>query len=86
MLSSVLSSSQAIRMNIQIIRIFTRIRQLLVDNTELRLEIEKIKTRLESQDKNMEVIFIYLDELSERIPKSNAIEPRKRIGYKPDEQ
>lgn len=82
MLSSVLNSSRAIKVNIQIIRIFTRIRQMLMDNTELRLEIEKIKTKLDNQDKNMEVVFQYLDELIEQkaVPK-----PRKRIGFKSDD-
>jgi len=46
MLSSVLNSSSAINVNILIIRIFTRIRQMFLDNTELRLEIEKIKGKL----------------------------------------
>src|SRR5690606_30581040 len=49
MLSSVLNSKRAIQVNIQIIRIFTRVRQLLTDNTEIRLEVEKIKNRLENQ-------------------------------------
>lgn len=82
MLSSVLNSSRAIKVNIQIIRIFTRIRQMLVDNTELRLEIEKIKTKLDNQGKNMEVVFRYLDELIDRKAER---QPRKRIGFKPDE-
>ncbi|MFA6946871.1 MAG: ORF6N domain-containing protein [Pedobacter sp.] len=82
MLSSVLNSSRAINVNIQIIRIFTRIRQMLIDNTDLRFEIEKIKTKLDSQGKNMELVFHYLDELIER--KTEPI-PRKRIGYKPDD-
>jgi len=51
MLSSVLNSKQAISVNIQIMRIFTKIRQMLTDNTELRLEIEKIKKKLDNQDK-----------------------------------
>lgn len=42
MLSSVLNSSRAIQVNIQIIRIFTRILQIITDNTGIRLEIEKI--------------------------------------------
>jgi len=46
MLSSVLNSKQAIAVNIQIIRVFTKIRQMLADNTELRLEIERIKKKL----------------------------------------
>ncbi|HQS53085.1 MAG TPA: ORF6N domain-containing protein, partial [Daejeonella sp.] len=81
MLSSVLNSSRAINVNIQIIRIFTRIRQMLMHNTELRLEIEKIKTKLDSQGNNMELVFRYLDEL---IEKKSESKPRKRIGYKPD--
>jgi hypothetical protein len=44
MISSVLNRSRAIQVNIQIIRIFTRIRQLVMDNAELRLEIEGIRT------------------------------------------
>jgi len=82
MLSSVLNSSRAIKVNIQIIRIFTRIRQMFIDNTELRLEIEKIKGKLDNQDKNMEIVFRYLDELLE---KKNEPKPRKRIGYKSDD-
>jgi len=82
MLSSVLNSSRAIKVNIQIIRIFTRIRQMLVDNTELRLEVEKIKTKLDNQGKNMEVVFRYLDELIDRKVEPK---PRKRIGFKSDD-
>lgn len=82
MLSSVLNSIRAINVNIQIIRIFTRIRQMLMDNTDLRLEIEKIKTKLDSQGKNMELVFRYLDELIDRKEKPK---PRKRIGFKSDE-
>jgi len=82
MLSSVLNSKRAIKVNIQIIRIFTRIRQIFINNTELRLEVEKIKTKLDNNDKNLEVVFRYLDEL---IDKKNDPKPRKRIGYKSDE-
>lgn len=85
MLSSVLNSKQAIQVNIQIMRIFSRIRKVLADNTEVRLEIEKIKTKLDNQDKNMEIVFRYLDELSDRISKIPEIIPRKRIGYKSDD-
>jgi hypothetical protein len=79
MLSSVLNSEKAINVNIQIIRIFTKIRQMLIDNTELRLEIEKIKKKLDSHGKNMEIVFRYLDELIDKKENKN---PRKLIGYK----
>lgn len=81
MLSSVLNSASAIQVNIRIMRIFIRLRQILIDNTELKLEIERIRTKLESQDKNIDLLFGYLDELIEK--KSQPMD-RKRIGYMPD--
>ena len=80
MLSSVLNSKKAIQVNIQIIRIFTRIRQMLADNTDLRLEVEKIKNKLDNQDKNKEIVFRYLDELLQKQEQPNP--PRKPIGFK----
>lgn len=79
MLSSVLSSEKAIQTNIQIIRIFTKIRRMLVDTTELRLDVETIKKKIENQGKNIELVFQYLDELIEK--KETKIE-RAKIGYK----
>lgn len=79
MLSGILNSDRAIAVNIQIMRIFTKIRQMLADNTDLRLDIEKIKNKLDNQDKNMEIVFRYLDELLEK--KENP-EERNKIGYK----
>ena len=79
MLSSILNTDRAIDVNIQVMRIFTKIRQMLFDNTEFRLEIEKIKSKLHNQDKNMEIVFRYLDEL---IDKKQEPQERKRIGYK----
>jgi hypothetical protein len=79
MLSSVLNSKQAINVNIQIMRIFTKVRQMLTDNLSVKLEIEVIKTKLASQDKNIELVFNYLDEL---IEKQENPQPRKQIGFK----
>ncbi|UKT63198.1 ORF6N domain-containing protein [Pedobacter mucosus] len=80
MLSSVLNSQQAIQVNIQIVRIFSRIRQWLSENGELKYDVEEIKRKLNNQDKNIELVFSYLDQLME---KKN--EPRKQIGFKPDD-
>ena len=43
MLSGVLNSDSAIAVNIQIMRVFTKVRQMLVDNTGIRLAIAVIK-------------------------------------------
>ena len=79
MLSSVHNSKINIAVNIQIMRIFTRVRQMLIDNSDLKLDIEKIKKKLDNQKKNMIIVFRYLDELIEQ--KEN-IKPRTKIGYK----
>ena len=53
MLSSVLNSNQAIMVNIQIMRVFSKIREILTDNLSVRLEIEEIKKQLVNHDKNI---------------------------------
>lgn len=60
-------------------RVFTRIRQMLTENTELRLAIEKLERKTENNSKNIEVVFQYLDEL---IEKKEKAKPRKAIRYK----
>ena len=79
MLSSILNSTKAIQVNIQIIRTFTRLRQALSDNTELRLAIEDLKKKTDNNTKNIELVFQYLDELLEK--KENP-QVRNPIGYK----
>ena len=79
MLSGVLKSERAIKVNIQIMRVFTKIRELLMDNFNIRLEIEQIKKTLINQDKNIELVFSYLDEL---IEKHDNPKPRKTVGFK----
>jgi aromatic ring-opening dioxygenase LigB subunit len=79
MLSSVLNSDKAIQTNIQIMRIFTKVRQMLLDTTDLKIDIMKIQKKLENHDKNIELVFSYLDELTDK--KENA-KTRTKIGYK----
>ena len=79
MLSSVLKSKRAREMNIVIMRAFISLRKMLLNHTELRLEIEVIKDKLDNQGKNIELVFTYLDEL---IEKQENPKPRKQIGFK----
>jgi hypothetical protein len=79
MLSSVLRSGRAIMMNIQIMRVFTKVRELLMDTLNLRIEIEEIKKQITNHDKNIELVFSYLDEL---IQQHESPQPRKAIGFK----
>ncbi|QSB27319.1 ORF6N domain-containing protein [Flavobacterium sp. CLA17] len=79
MLSSVLKSDKAIQTNIQIMRIFTKVRQMLLDTPEIKIDILQIQKKLENHDKNNELVFSYLDEMTEK--KENKIE-RVKIGFK----
>ncbi len=78
MLSSVLKSDKSIQTNIQIMRIFSKVRQMLLDTTDLKIDILQIQKKLENHDKNIELVFSYLDELTEK--KEND-KPRTKIGY-----
>lgn len=78
MLSSVLNSKRAIQVNIHIMRIFTRIRQMLFDNTELRLAIEDLRNHTEDNSKNIDLIFQHLDKFLEKYKEPI---PMKKIGY-----
>ncbi len=79
MLSSVLKSKRAREINITIMRAFVSLRKTLLNHTELRLEIEEIKKKLKNQDKNIELVFNYFDELMDKQENSK---PRKLIGFK----
>lgn len=77
MLSSVLNSKQAIRVNIQIMRIYTRIRELLLTHKDILLLVEQVERKLIKQDQKIEVLFTYLNKFIEKEDK-----PRTPIGYK----
>jgi len=48
MLSGVLNSKKAIAVNIQIVRIFTRLRKMFLDNTDLRLALEELRKKTDN--------------------------------------
>lgn len=76
MLSSVLNSDTAVEVNIQIIRVFTKMKQLLFDNKELWNKIEKIEQHLVKNDEEIKIIFQYLKKLLVQEDK-----PGKGIGF-----
>ena len=78
MLSSVIHSELAISVNIQIMRLFTQMRQWIMEHSEVQEKIHLLEQKVENHDKNIALVFSYLDELSEAKP----VENRKPIGYK----
>ncbi len=78
MLSSVLSSPRAIQINIEIMRIFVKIRTLFSEYAELQLEFISIKEIIQQQGQNIDLIFQYLDEL---IKQKESINSRTSVGF-----
>ena len=80
MLSGVLNSSIAIQVHIQIIRIFTKLKELLLTNKDILLKLEQMEKDVKTNKKDIAIIFEALKQLLHS-PK----EPRRRIGFKPDD-
>ena len=85
MLSSVLSSKTAIEVNIQIIRIFSKMRAMILSNKEILLKLEQVEKNiilhdgiLKKNEVDIEIIFTALKQLI-----NPPQPPRKRIGFKP---
>jgi len=77
MLSSVLSSEQAIEVNIAIMRAFVRLRQMLETNEELNRKFSAVIKKLSTHDKYFKIVFDELKKLTEKPPSS-----RRQIGFK----
>jgi hypothetical protein len=84
MLSSVLNSETAIEVNIQIIRIFTRMRELLLTHKDILIKLEQVEKKimkqggkLQKHDQDIRLIFEYLKQLL-----NPPHEPRPRIGFR----
>lgn len=75
MLSSVLNSKRAIQVNIQIIKTFIKLKEMVATNRELRIKIEKLEKKY---DKSFKVVFDTLRKLFEE-KENNS---QKQIGFK----
>jgi phage regulator Rha-like protein len=78
MLSCVLNSDRSIEVNIQIIRIFTKMKEMLLTHKDILLQLQKIENKLIAHDADIRLIFGYLKKLV-----NPPQEPRQRIGFKP---
>ena len=81
MLSSVLRSERAVRVNIEIMRAFVRMRRLSIDHADLAQRIDALETRYDDQ---FEVVFEAIQQLMEPPPEPEPEEPAKVIGFRRD--
>jgi len=84
MLSSVLRSDRAIMVNIQIIRIFTRIRYILESHSEILHKLDWLEKHENEQDEQIILIFEYLRQLEQSRQQQEEQAERRRIGFRQD--
>ena len=82
MLSSVLYSDRAIKVNIQIIRIFTKMRKMLLAHKDVVAQLEQMQNKLADHDNNILLIFEYITQLEQEKQYNIDQQDRKKIGYK----
>jgi len=81
-LSTVLSSERAIKVNIQIIRLFSKMRKMLVTQKDILNKLEELERNDVEQDKKIELIFAYLNELEKTRQKELGHKDRIKVGFR----
>lgn len=78
MLSGILNSDRAIEVNVQIVRIFTKLKELALTHKDILLKLEQIESQTINNTKDIQKIFSALKQLLQE-PKEKE---RVKIGYK----
>ncbi|MDH5718413.1 MAG: ORF6N domain-containing protein, partial [Spirochaetia bacterium] len=76
MLSSVLNSEMAIQVNIQIMRVFVKLKEQTNINTELKFKFQKIDMKLIDHDKKFGMVFDAIKEI-QRPPEKTSTRVKK---------
>ena len=82
MISSVLNSERAIMVNIKIIRIFTKMRELLSAHKEILIKLEQLEKKDIEKDDKIMLIFEYLKQLEQTQQDELEYKNRQQVGYK----
>jgi len=82
MLSSILRSDRAIMVNIQIVRVFTKMRGLFETHKEIFRKLEELQKKDIEQDQKILLIFEYLKQLEKSKREETDFNERRRIGFK----
>jgi len=85
MLSSVLNSDLAIKVNIQIMRVYTKIRNMLTNHKELLLKFEELQIKLADHDDKFMLLFEYIKQFEKAKQEELEQKNRSKIGFKNEE-
>jgi hypothetical protein len=78
MLSSVLRSTRAARVNVAIMRAFVLMRRALVEHTELARRVDSLERKVDTHDERIAAIFEAIRQL---LRPARQQEPKERIGF-----
>jgi hypothetical protein len=76
MLSSVLRSKRAVRVNIEIMRAFVKLREILAVNKDFAKKLEELERKFNSHDFQLKAVFDAIREMMKEPEK-----PKRRIGF-----
>jgi hypothetical protein len=77
MLASVINSETAIQMNIQIVRVFMQLREMVLTHKDILVKLNKVEKKITQQDEDLKLLFEAVHKLLEEPQKE-----RVKIGYK----
>ena len=78
MLSGALNSKRAISVNIQIMRAFIKLRELLITHKDLAIKLGALERKYVDHDDKIKYIF----EAMRKLLEPPAVEPKRRIGFR----
>lgn len=82
MLSGVLHSERAINVNIHIMRVFTRMREMLVSHKEILRILEDLERKDIEQDEKIKVVLGYIKQREKAKQDDVEFKDRRRIGFR----
>ena len=82
MLSSVLNSKKAIKMNISIMRAFVEIRKIILNKKEIKKQLEELKKKIGVHDLQLSHLYEAIENLLNEKAAEIRWDERTRIGYK----
>lgn len=76
MVSSILNSPRAVQVNIQIMRTFVKLRELMISHKDLAQKIDNLERKFKEHDKNFVIVFEAIKRLIDP-----PVKPKKSIGF-----
>ena len=86
MLSSVLNSERADKVNMLIIDTFVRLREILFLHKDVVHQLEKVQSKLEEHDNQLLIVFEYLKQFELAKQQESEQKNRPKIGFKPSKK